>query len=250
MVDPRTEIIDERLKGIRNIVAVSSGKGGVGKSLVASVLALTLVRKGYKVGFFDLDFTSPSSHVVLDVGKKQPKEEKGIVPPNVHGLRYMSVVYYSAEHVLPLRGSEASNVLIELLAVTNWGKLDFLILDMPPGISDITLDLLRFVKNAKFLVVTTSSRLAFETVAKLIDLLEDAKVPVLGVIENMHMNDSTWTRQKVKTKGVPYLGAIPFDPELEENIGNVEGLLETRFSEALKEIADLLEGRSGNRQSW
>jgi ATP-binding protein involved in chromosome partitioning len=249
MVDPRTEIINERLKGIRNIVAVSSGKGGVGKSLIASALALTLVRKGYKVGFFDLDFTSPSSHIVLDVGKKQPKEEKGIVPPDVHGLRYMSVVYYSTEHVLPLRGYETSNVLIELLAVTNWGKLDFLILDMPPGISDATLDLLRFIKNAKFLVVTTSSKLAFETVAKLIDLLEEAKVPVLGVIENMRMNDSTWTRQQVKVKGVHYLGAIPFDSELEENIGNIEGLLETRFNEALKEIVDNLEGKLSNRQS-
>jgi ATP-binding protein involved in chromosome partitioning len=249
MVDPRTEIINERLRGIRNVVAVSSGKGGVGKSLIASSLALTLVRKGYKVGFFDLDFTSPSSHIVLDVGQKQPKEEKGIVPPDVHGLRFMSVVYYSAEHVLPLRGIETSNVLIELLAVTNWGKLDFLILDMPPGIGDVTLDLLRFVRKAKFLVITTSSKLAFETVAKLIDLLEKAKVPVLGVIENMHAKDSASTMQQVKAKGVRYLGAIPFDSELEENIGNIEGLLGTRFSEALKEIANNLEGILVNRQA-
>jgi ATP-binding protein involved in chromosome partitioning len=243
MVDPRTAIIDERLKGIRNIVAVSSGKGGVGKSLVASVLALTLARKGYKVGFFDLDFTSPSSHIVLDVGKTQPKEEKGIVPPKVHGLRYMTVVYYSAERASPLRGSEISNVLIELLATTRWGKLDFLILDMPPGIGDVTLDLLRFVKNAKFLVITTPSKLAFETVGKLLDLLKETKVPVLGVIENMQTKDLTWIRQQVEAKGVCYLGALPFDSELDENIGNIEGLLRTGFSKALKEIVENLVGK-------
>lgn len=243
MVDPRTAIINERLKGIRNIVAVSSGKGGVGKSLVASVLALTLARKGYKVGLFDLDFTSPSSHVVLNVGKMKPKEEKGIVPPKIHDLRYMSVVYYSADHASPLRGSETSDVLIELLAVTKWGKLDFLILDMPPGISDVTLDLLRFVKNAKFLVVSTSSKLAFETVGKLIDLLKEAKVPIVGVIENMQIKGSLWIQEQVKAKGVRYLGALPFDSELEENIGNIEGLLEIEFSRALKEIVEALDGK-------
>jgi len=243
MVDPRTAIINERLKGIRNIVAVSSGKGGVGKSLVASVLALTLARKSYKVGLFDLDFTSPSSHVVLNVGKMKPKEEKGIVPPKIHDLRYMSVVYYSADHASPLRGSETSDVLIELLAVTKWGKLDFLILDMPPGISDVTLDLLRFVKNAKFLVVSTSSKLAFETVGKLIDLLKEAKVPIVGVIENMQIKGSLWIQEQVKAKGVRYLGALPFDSELEENIGNIEGLLEIEFSRALKEIVEALDGK-------
>lgn len=242
MVDPRTAVIDERLKGVRNIIAVSSGKGGVGKSLVASVLALTLARKGFKVGFFDLDFTGPSSHIVLDIGGQQPKEKKGIVPPRVHGLRYMSVVYYSAERVLPLRGSEASNVLIELLAVTKWGKLDFLILDMPPGISDTTLDLLRLVKNVKFLVVTTPSRLAFETVRKLLDVLKETRVPVLGVIENMQVHGSPWIQEQVKAKGISYLGALPFDSELEENIGNTEGLLKTKFSNALKEIVENPEG--------
>jgi len=243
MSDPRTAIIDERLKGIKNIIAVSSGKGGVGKSLVASVLALTLARKGYEVGFLDLDFTSPSSHIVLDIGGEQPKEEKGVVPPNVHGLRYMSVVYYSAGHASPLRGFEATDVLIELLAVTKWGKLDFLLLDMPPGLGDVTLDLLRFIKNVKFLVVTTPSKLAFETVRKLVDLLKEARVPVLGVVENMQVNDSTWIRQQVELKGVRYLGAVPYDSGLEENIGNIEGLLETEFSVALKEISEKIEDK-------
>lgn len=243
MSDPRTAIINERLKGIKNIIAISSGKGGVGKSLVASILALTLARKGYEVGFLDLDFTSPSSHIVLDIGGEKPKEEKGVVPPDVHGLRFMSVIYYSAGHASPLRGFEATDVLIELLAVTKWGKLDFLVLDMPPGLGDVMLDLLRFIENIKFLVVTTPSKLAFETVRKLIDLLKEARVPILGVVENMHVNESTWIRQHVELKGVHYLGAVPYDSRLEENIGNIEGLLGTEFSFALKEISEKIEDK-------
>lgn len=240
MVDPRTQVINQRLRNIRNIIAVSSGKGGVGKSLIASVLALTLARKGFKVGFFDLDFTSPSSHVILGVRDLQPKEEKGIIPPEVHGLRYMSIVYYSGEKASPLRGADVSNALIELLAVTIWGELDYLIIDMPPGISDATLDLLRFVKKARFLVVTTPSSLAFQTVSKFINLLSEVKVPVLGVIENMQMKKSAWVRQQVETRGVRYLGAISFEPELEETIGNIDGLLKTEFSKSLKEIVENL----------
>ncbi len=242
MSDPRTAVIGERLKGVKNVIAVSSGKGGVGKSLVASVLALSLTRRGHRVGFLDLDFTSPSSHVILDAGGELPKEEKGVVPPNIHGLRYMSVVYYSAGRATPLRGSEATDVLVELLAVTKWGKLDFLVLDMPPGLGDVTLDLLRFVKDVKFLVVTTPSKLAFETVGKLLDLLKEAKVPVLGVVENMQFEDSLWIKNQVELKHVSYLGAVPYDSELEENIGNVEGLLKTKFGEAVREISTKIEG--------
>jgi len=103
MADPRISIIEERLKGLNNIIAVSSGKGGVGKSLIASLLAVILARKGYKVGLFDLDFTSPSTHVILGVENVHPEEEYGIIPPQVHDLKYMSIVYYSGKHVSPLR---------------------------------------------------------------------------------------------------------------------------------------------------
>ena len=95
MVDPRTSVINERLMRIRRIIAVSSGKGGVGKSMVATTLALSLAREGHPVGLFDLDFTGPSTHIILGVPKSlQPKEEKGIVPPTFQRLSYMSLVYY------------------------------------------------------------------------------------------------------------------------------------------------------------
>ena len=190
LVDPRISIIDERLKGIGKIIAVSSGKGGVGKSVIASTLALTLARKGFKVGLFDLDFTSPSTHIILGIEGLQPKEEKGIVPPKAHGLHYMSIIYYSGDYATPLRGADVSNALIELLAITKWEKLDYLILDMPPGIGDATLDLIRLIKNIEFIIVTTPSKLAFETVKKLSSLLKSLRIPMLGVVENMKMNNA------------------------------------------------------------
>jgi len=234
MTDPRINIIDERMKRISQIIAVSSGKGGVGKSLVASLLALTLARKGYKTGLFDLDFTSPSTHVILGVENVYPEERNGIVPPTVHGLKYMSIVYYSGEHASPLRGADVSNALIELLATTRWNTLDFLIIDMPPGIGDATLDIIRLIKRIKFLVVTTSSQLAFETVRKLVNLLSELKIPVLGIIENMKMKESEFIRRQVEGRGIRYLGEIPFDVELEEAIGNVDKFLNTKFSKELQ----------------
>jgi ATP-binding protein involved in chromosome partitioning len=246
MVDPRISIIDERMKGIGRIVAVSSGKGGVGKSLVASTLALTLAKKGCRVGLFDLDFTSPSAHIILGIGDVKPKEEKGIVPPVVHGIEFMSIVYYSGEKASPLRGVDVSNVLIELLSIVRWGKLDFLVIDMPPGIGDATLDLIRLIKNIEFLIVTTPSQLAFETVRKLISLLKDQRVSVIGVIENMKMNDSSTIQQKTLKLGVNFLGQIPYDARVEEAIGNPNRLLDSLIAKKIENVSELLKKLRGN----
>ncbi|MEM3725751.1 MAG: P-loop NTPase [Candidatus Bathyarchaeia archaeon] len=237
MVDPRTSIIDDRLRNIGRIIAVSSGKGGVGKSLVASTLALALTEKGYEVGLFDLDFSSPSTHMILGVKGVQPKEERGIVPPVVYGLRYMSIVYYSGEYATPLRGADASNALIELLSVTRWGKLDFLVIDMPPGIGDATLDLIRFIKKIEFLIVTTPSQLAFETVRKLVSLLKELRIPIIGVVENMKMTNSSTIKEKTRKLGVELIGEIPFDPEVEKAIGDVNKLLNTVLAKKVGEVA-------------
>ena len=208
----------------------------MGKSLVATTLALALVKKGYKVGLFDLDFTSPSTHVILGVEDLQPKEDKGIVPPVVYGLEYMSIVYYSGDLAAPLRGADVSNALVELLSITRWGKLDFLVLDMPPGIGDITLDLIRFIEKIEFLIVTTSSQLAFETVRKLTGLLKELKIPVIGVVENLKMNHSKNIQQQTRKLGLTYLGEIPYDTKLEEAIGNTNRLLKTALAGKVEKI--------------
>ncbi|HIH97657.1 MAG TPA: Mrp/NBP35 family ATP-binding protein [Thermoplasmata archaeon] len=235
-MDPRQNIIEKRLANINRLIAVASGKGGVGKSLIATTLALSLSKKGRKVGLLDLDFQGPSAHVILGLKNAYPKEEKGIVPPEVHGIRFMSIVYYVKDEPSPLRGTDVSNAIIELLAITQWKKLDFLVVDMPPGIGDQTLDLIRFMKGSEFLVTTTPSKVALETVKKLLKLLKELKIPIMGLIENMKMFPSSLAREQAKELSVPFLGEISFDRYLEEAIGNPNKLLETKFARDLNVI--------------
>lgn len=237
MVDPRTTVINERMKEVARIIAVSSGKGGVGKSLMASTLALTLAKKGCKVGLFDLDFTSPSTHVILGIRDAKPKEDKGVVPAKVYGMEYMSIIHYSGDRATPLRGADFSNALIELLSITKWGKLDFLVIDMPPGIGDATLDLIRLIKNTEFIIVTTPSQLAFETVRKLASLLKELKIQIVGIVENMKMTPNKNVQQQTQKLSLDFLGTIPYDPEVEEAIGDADKLIETAFAKEVQQIA-------------
>jgi len=228
-MDPRTSVVEKRLSNIKRIISVASGKGGVGKSLVASCLALNLSKKGYKVGLLDLDLYGPSSHIVLGVKNVFPKEEKGIVPPNVNGIKFMSIVYYTGDKPAPFKGVDISNVIIELLAITQWGELDYLIIDMPPGIGEETLDLIRLVKRSEFLVVTTPSKVAMGAVSKLLFILKELKIQIIGVVENMKMADSDCIKDSVSEMKIKYLGHIFFDKDLEESIGNPNKLQKTDF---------------------
>ena len=189
-MEVRTSVIDRRLAKINRIIAVASGKGGVGKSLVASTLALNLSKKGYKVGLLDLDLYGPSSHVILGVEDFSfPEEEKGILPHKIDDISFMSIVYFTQDKPAPLRGIDITNIIIELLAITQWGELDYLIIDMPPGIGDETLDVIHLIKKAEFLVVTTPSKVAMGAVSKLLLILKELKLPVIGVVENMKMTE-------------------------------------------------------------
>lgn len=238
MRDPRIEIVAERFSGIRRIIAVSSGKGGVGKSIIATSLALKLAGKGKKVGLLDLDFTSPSTHVILGAEGLHPREDKGIIPPVVHDLAYMSIVYYSVDEPVPLRGADVSNALIELLAITRWGELDYLIIDMPPGIGDATLDLIRLIPGISFLVVTTPSRVAFESVRKILLLLRETGTAVIGVVENMVTKPAGYIRGEVEKLRFSYLGAISFDPGIEDSIGDPAKLMATKFGKQIKRLLE------------
>ncbi|MBE0516267.1 MAG: P-loop NTPase [Methanophagales archaeon] len=235
-MDPRLSVIDTRLAGIKRLIAVSGGKGGIGKSVISSVLALTLSRLGYRVGLLDLDLSAPSTHVILGIEGVYPKEERGIVPPEVHGIAYMSIVYFTGDEPTPLRGTDISNALLELLAITQWGSLDFLIVDMPPGIGDISLDVIRWLKKAEFLVVTTGSKVALETVKKVLKMLKELNMPLIGVIENMKLHESSVVNEALNEFEVPLLGAIAFDMNLEDSIGDVNRLLESDAAARIKEI--------------
>jgi len=235
-MDPRLSVIDERLKNIKRIIAISGGKGGTGKSSIASILALILSKMGYKLGLLDLDFCSPSTHVILGVSDVFPKEKRGIIPPEIRGIKFMSIVYYTNDEPSPLRGIDVSNILIELLTITRWGNLDFLIIDLPPGIGDTTLDVIRLIEKVEFLIVTTQSKLSLETVEKMLKLLKELKLPVLGAIENMKITEPSLVRDQLDIYDVPFLGEINFDRNFENVLGNKEKLLKTKFTQDLKKI--------------
>ena len=234
-MDPRKNIINKRLTKIRRIIAVSGGKGGIGKSTFAVTLALMLSKAGGKVGLLDLDFWGPSAHVVLGKKGSYPKENKGIVPPRINGIKFMSIIHYTVDKTLALRREGFNHAVIELLAVTQWGSLDYLIVDMPPGIGDATLDVIRFMEKVKFFIITTQSKVVMETVKKTLNMLQQLEIPIIGVVQNMRVKHES-VREHIKIFNAPFLGEINFDSELEKAIGNSKKLLETDFAKNVDKV--------------
>jgi len=232
-VDPRRSILETRLADIGRILAVTGGKGGIGKSVVASTLALSLARRGRAVGLLDLDLTSPTDHVVLGAGDAYPTEEFGVEPPEIHGVRFMSVSFFSGAAPSPMRGEDVTNALLEILAITRWGKRDALVIDMPPGLGDAMLDAVRLLPRAEYLVVATAAKMVRETVRRNLRLLSELDVAITGVVENMTRGMSTAVRELAGEFAVPYLGALPWDESLEEALGDPDRLAGTPFAEAL-----------------
>ena len=235
-MDPRVVSIEKRLAPIGRTVAVTGGKGGIGKSLVSSALAAKLAARGAKVGLFDLDLTAPCDHLILGVDRQFPTEEFGIDPRMHHGVAFMSISSFSGETPAPLRGDDFTNALVELLAITRWPELDLLLIDMPPGLSNATLDVMRWIPRAESLLVSTPSRVVVETVRRLLGLLTEQELPILGVLENMRRNGEQDgpSRRLAEQAGVPFLGAAPYDPEVEAALGDPRRLVETRLAGALE----------------
>jgi len=227
-LDPRPSVISERLSQIKRIIAVTGWKGGIGKSVTAAVLALILGKKGYRAGLLDLDFAGASAHVVLGVDRLFPKEEKGLEPPFVAGIKFMSVSFFSERKAVPLRGANISDAIIEMLAITQWGELDFLIVDMPPGINDAALDVIRLIPRTEVLAVTTPSVMARSVLKRSLELYKRLKVPMAGVIENMRQGSA---------KPEKPAWSIRFDPGLESALGSPEKLLKTAFASDLEKIS-------------
>ena len=232
-------VISKRLSGVKRILAVMSNKGGVGKTVVATGLALAAVEKGLKTGLLDLDFTNPSTHIVLgiDPSKIAPEEEKGIVPPLVHGIKYITLAYYTGDNPVPLRGSSVDEVFKELLAITRWGELDLLVIDTPPGLGDENLDLLTYLGNKlEIVLVATPSRLSIASIEKVIKMLKEAGYKINGLIENM--SKKPVLKDLCSQYGIRYLGCILYDNKLENVLGNVEAFKHTAFYDFICEIFD------------
>lgn len=233
--DPRRLVIEERLKDVGRVMPVMSPKGGVGKTVMSALMALALAEEGFKVGILDLDITNPSIHLALGVDSRlKPSEERGVIPPEAWGVRVMSIAYYSEGNPLPLRGFELVDVVREVLTITVWGALDYLIIDTPPGISDVLMEVLNNVRRVEPLVITTPSPLSLNPVKSLLKVLREVGVPVLGLVENM----SDWPSEHVlgmcREHGVRYLGNVPNDPLMNAGVGNVDIMRRTRAFRIVK----------------
>ena len=176
------------LPGIRNIIAVASGKGGVGKSTVAVNLALALRHEGARVGLLDADIYGPSIPLMLGSTKERPASHDGkqMQPISVYGIVCNSIGFLVPESEATVwRGPMASKALSQILHETRWGELDYLIVDMPPGTGDIQLTMAQQVPTTATLIVTTPQDIALADVRKGISMFNKVDIPVLGVIENM-----------------------------------------------------------------
>jgi len=237
-MDPRPAVVARRLGGVRRVLAVTGGKGGIGKSSVAVGLALGFGGEGARIGLLDLDLWGPSDHLVLGVPRPGFREDGGLVPDVVAGLAFMSIASIVGERPALLRGEDITNALLELLAVTIWGELDVLVVDMPPGFGDTLLDAARYLPRAEYVVVTTPSELTLATTRKMLELLRRLELPVLGLVENLRRDGEAGGVVALTVAGGPRLvGSIGYDAGYEASLGDLGRLRGTAFFRDVRAIA-------------
>ena len=177
------------MANVKNIVAVASGKGGVGKSTTAANLALALAREGARVGILDADIYGPSQGVMFGIPegtRPQVKDQKWFVPIQAHGVEVMSMAFLTDDNTpMVWRGPMVSGALLQLITQTAWNDLDYLVIDMPPGTGDIQLTLAQKVPVVGAVIVTTPQDLALLDAKKGVEMFRKVNIPVLGVVENM-----------------------------------------------------------------
>ncbi len=177
------------LANVKNVIAVASGKGGVGKSTTAANLALALAREGARVGILDADIYGPSQGVMFGIAegtRPKIKDQKWFVPIESHGVEVMSMAFLTDDNTpMVWRGPMVSGALLQLVTQTDWGNLDYLVIDMPPGTGDIQLTLAQKVPVAGSVIVTTPQDLALLDAKKGVEMFRKVNIPVLGVVENM-----------------------------------------------------------------
>ncbi|MBA3912586.1 MAG: Mrp/NBP35 family ATP-binding protein [Acidobacteriales bacterium] len=218
------------LPGVNNIIAVGSGKGGVGKTTLAVNLAIALAKMGYAVGLLDADVYGPNVPLMLGISS-QPKMvgENRIEPLSAHGLRVISVgLLNPGDKPLIWRGPMLHSIMRQFLSSVEWGKLDYLVIDLPPGTGDVALSLVQSVPLTGAIVVSTPSDVSLQDARKAIEMFRQMKVDVIGMVENMSFFVCPHCRHEVdifsrggaeKTArqfGVPFLGAVQLDPDIRE----------------------------------
>ncbi len=232
---------DQPLDNVKHIIAVSSGKGGVGKSTVAANLAIALVKRGFSVGLLDADIHGPSQPKMFNVESARPvtttvSGRDLIEPIEQYGVKMLSIGFFvDPDNAIVWRGGLASNAVKQLLQEANWGNLDYLLIDLPPGTSDIHLTIVQTVHLTGAVVVTTPQPVALVDAKKGVDMFRNEKiaVPVLGIIENMawftpaelpenkyYIFGKDGGKNLADQLGVPLLGQIPLVQSIREAADN------------------------------
>ena len=183
----------EKIKGVENIIAIASGKGGVGKSTVTANLAVALQKKGYKVGVVDADIYGPSQHIMFDVEKSRPQASQVngkpvMLPVESYGVKLVSIGFFApGSQAVVWRGPMATKALNQIVKDSHWGELDYLLIDLPPGTGDVHLSLVQAVPVTGAVIVSTPQNIALADAKKGVGMfqLDTIQVPVLGIVENM-----------------------------------------------------------------
>ncbi|MBF0491998.1 MAG: iron-sulfur cluster carrier protein ApbC [Deltaproteobacteria bacterium] len=259
----------ERLAGVKNIIAVASGKGGVGKSTVAVNLAIALSLSGARVGVLDTDIYGPSIPTLFGLKDKKPavdQEKQKIIPLEKYGLKIMSIGFMMRENdAVMWRGPMIHKMLQQFLDDVLWGELDYLVLDLPPGTGDAQLSLSQLIPISGAVIVTTPQDVALADVVRGIAMFQQVHVPVLGVIENMsffecpncHHHSEIFSKgggkKKAEEMKVNFLGELPLDIPTREGSDSGEPITmkSTHYTQSIrfKEIAQKIAGQLSVIQS-
>jgi ATP-binding protein involved in chromosome partitioning len=210
---------------VKNTIAISSGKGGVGKSTVSATLAVALTRMGAKVGLMDADIYGPNIPIIMGTGKPPAQEGQKLLPAENHGVKLMSMGFLVPEdQAIVWRGPMIHGAIQQFLRDVEWGELDYLLVDLPPGTGDAQLSISQLIPLTGAIIVTTPQEVALHDARKGLAMFQKVNVPMIGVIENMsyflcpHCRERTEIfshgggRKAAEKLGIPFLGEIPIDP--------------------------------------
>ncbi len=259
---------EKLLPGVKYIIAVSSGKGGVGKSTVSTNLAVALAKSGAKVGLMDADIYGPNIPMMMGVTEAKGKEGEKILPGEAHGVKVISMAFFVPEETAVVwRGPMVHTAITQFFRDVLWGELDYLLIDLPPGTGDAQLSLSQLVPMTGAIAVTTPQEVSLYDVRKGLRMFQKVNVPLLGVIENMsffvcgHCGEKTEIfsygggERAAEKFGIPFLGRIPLDPAIREGgdagtpivVANPESPQSKAFIEIAEALRKQIEGQDGEK---
>jgi ATP-binding protein involved in chromosome partitioning len=249
------------IPGVKRLIAIGSGKGGVGKTTVSVNLAISLARLGRKIGLLDADVYGPNVPLMFGVNETPNSLGERIQPIEKYGVSLMSMGFLNpGDKPLVWRGPMLHSVIQQFLRGVDWGQLDYLLIDLPPGTGDVALSLIQTAPLTGAIVVTTPSGVSLEDARKAINMFSQVRVPILGLVENMSYLVAPGSGERIDVFGqgggkhtaaqmqVPYLGELALDPQV--RIGGDSGRpVSTQANEPFLNLAKLLEERCNELQN-